>query len=152
MAAFLLFFAATPSFILSGLKMQKAGTNLKLAFWKKMSLGILGGIAGEVMSIAMYWLADSSWCRDMSSQGSYCDGQGPMVLVYTVPLSAILGSCDSMLWTCCSVAMPSNRSWASIFSYRGNNKALNVGFAIAVQIAYWTLFAFAVYLVTRNLL
>jgi hypothetical protein len=40
----------------------------------------------------------------------------------------------------------------SIFSYRGKNQARNVGFAVAVQVAYWAIFAFAVYLATRNLL
>ena len=56
LAAFLLFFAATPSFILSGLKMQNEGTGLRLGFWKKVSLGILGGIAGEITAFGIYRL------------------------------------------------------------------------------------------------
>jgi hypothetical protein len=89
LAAFPLFFAVTPSFILSGMKMQNKRTGLRLAFWKKASLGILGGIVGEIIAIAMYHPAESSWCNDMSAQGSYCGGQGPLVLILTVPLGAI---------------------------------------------------------------
>lgn len=152
LAAGLLFFTAAPSFILSGLKMQNVATDIRLAFWKKMSLGVLGGIIGEVMAIAMYCPAESSWCRDMSAQGSYCDGQGPMVLIFAIPLCAIVGSCASMLWTWYSLSIQANHPWASVFSYCGGSRTVNVRFAIAIQTVYWATFAFAVYLWTRNLL
>lgn len=152
--AFLLLFAAIPSFILSGLNMswKNLGIDRKLSFWKKVFLGILGGFAGEIAAIAVLPLAESKWCRNMSAQGSHCDGQGPLVLIFTVPLCAILGSCASMLWTWISVGIPAHKPWASIFSYSGRNRALNVAFAVAIQALYWAIFALATYLQTRNLL
>lgn len=151
---FLLLFTVVPSFIFSGLKMswQKAGIDRKLTFWKKLFLGILGGFAGEITAIAVYPLAESKWCREMSAQGSYCDGQGVLVLIFTVPLCAMIGSCASMLWTWVSMGIRANHPWASVFSYCGRNRALNVGFAAAVQVLYWTIFALAAYRLTRNLL
>jgi uncharacterized membrane protein HdeD (DUF308 family) len=151
-AAFLLFFAVTPSFILSGLKMQNEATGLKLGFWKKVFLGILGGIVGEITAIAMFYPAESSWCRDMYAKGSYCDGQGPLVLILTIPLCAILGSCASILWTWYSLRIRANNPWASVFSYCGRNRTLNVGIAIAIQALYWAIFALAIYHYTRSLL
>lgn len=115
-------------------------------------LGILGGLVGEITAIAIFPSAESNWCRDMSAQGSYCDGQGPLVLIPTVPLCAILGSCASIFWTWYSLRIRANAPWASVFSYCGRNRALNVGFAVAVQAVYWAIFALAVYLYTRNLL
>ena len=132
--------------------MQNEETNLRLAFWKKVSLGILGGIIGEITAIAMYRPAESSWCKDMSAQGSYCDGQGPLVLILTVPLCAIFGSCASMLWTWYSLGISANNPSVSVFSYRGKNRLLNVVIAVAVQAGYWAFFALAVYRLTRNLL
>ncbi len=162
LTATLLFITVFPSLILmaatrvilSSLKMspQNDGTNLRLGFWKRVFLGILGGLVGEITAIAVYLPAESKWCRDMSAQGSYCDGQGPLVLILTVPLCAILGSCVSLLWTWCSLGIRANNPWASVFSYCGRNRALNVGLAVAVQAVYWATFALAVYRLTRNLL
>ncbi len=161
-AAFLLFFAATPSLILlaaaryivSRLEMspQNEATGFKLGFWKKVLLGIIGGIVGEITAVAMFYPAESSWCRDMYAQGSYCDGQGPLVLILTIPLCAILGSCAAILWTWYSLRIRANNPWASIFSYCGRNRALNVGLAVSFQTVYWAIFALTVYLYTRNLL
>jgi hypothetical protein len=57
-----------------------------------------------------------------------------------------------MLWTWYSLRIPANKPWASVFSYRGKNRALNVGFAVAVQAVYWAIFALTVYRLSRNLL
>lgn len=152
LAAFLLFFAVAPSFILSGLKMQNVTTGLKLAFWKKMFLGILGGIVGEITAIVMFYPAESSWCRDLYARGSYCDGQGPFILILTVPLCAIIGSCASILWTWYSLGIRANSPWASVFSYCGGNRTLNIGIAVAVQAVYWAIFAWTIYLFSCNLL
>jgi hypothetical protein len=151
---FLLVFTVIPSFILSGLKMswQNDGIDRKLAFWKKFLLGILGGFAGEITGVAVFPSANSNWCRDMSAQGSHCDGQGGLVLIFTVPLCAIIGSCASILWTWISVTIPAKKPWASIFNYGGGNRAMNVVFAVAVQALYWAIFALAIYRFTRNLL
>jgi uncharacterized membrane protein HdeD (DUF308 family) len=161
-AAFLLFFAVTPSLALLGAARyivscletspKDEATGLKLGFWKKVFLGILGGIVGEITAIAMFYPAESSWCRDMYAQGSYCGGLEPLVLILTVPLCAILGSCASILWTWYSLRIRSNNPWASVFSYCGRNRALNVGFAVAFQAVYLAIFALAVYLLTRDLL
>jgi hypothetical protein len=132
--------------------MQNVGTDLRLAFWKKVSLGVLGGIVGEITAIAMYRPAESSWCRDMSAQHSYCDGQGSLVLILTVPLCAIFGSCISMLWTWYSIGLPADNPWVSVFSYRGKNRVMNVGFAAAIQAIYWLIFALSVYRLTRSVL
>ena len=161
-AAFLLFFAATPPLILLAvaryvvsrleISPQNQATGPKLSFWKKVFLGTLGGIVGEITAIAMLFPAESSWCKDMSAQGSYCDGQGPMVLILTVPLSAILGSCASIVWTWHSLHIRANNPWASVFCYCGRNRTLNVGIAIAIQALYWAIFALAIYHYTRSLL
>jgi hypothetical protein len=152
LAAFLLLFAVGPSFILSGLKMQIETTGLKLAFWKKLLLGVLGGLVGEVIAVAIFPAAESKWCTDMYARGSYCDGQGPLVCILTVPLCAIVGSCVSVLWTWYSLRIRANSPWASMFSYCGGNRTLNVGLALAVQAVYWAIFAWAIYLFTCSLL
>jgi hypothetical protein len=149
---YFLFFAGAPTFILSGLKMQNEPTGLRLTLGKKMLMGLLGGIAGEITAIAVFPLAESMWCKDMFAQGPYCDGQGPLVLIFTIPGCAILGSCTSMVWTWYSLHIPANKPWASAFSYRGGNRVLNIGFAVAVQVAYWAALAGAVCLTTRNML
>jgi hypothetical protein len=135
-AAFLLFFAATPSLILlaaaryvvSRLEVspQNEAMDLKLGFWKKEFLGILGGIVGEITAIAMFFQAQSIGCRDMYTKGTHCDGQAPLVLILTVPLCGILGSCASILWTWYSLRIRANNPWASVFSYCGRNRALNL--------------------------
>jgi hypothetical protein len=132
--------------------MRNAEGSLKLGFWKKISIGLLGGIAGEVAAFAVFFQAQSNWCRDMVAQGSYCDGQGPLVLILTVPLSAVVAATVSMLWTWASLAIPAQSPWASVFGYRGNNRLLNVALVLAVQAVYWAIFALAVYRLTRNLL
>jgi hypothetical protein len=161
-AALLLFFASTPPLVLLAasryvvsrleISPQNQASGLKLGFWKKVFLGTLGGIVGEITAFAMLFPAESSWCRDMSAQGSYCDGQGPMVLILTVPLSAILGSCASIVWTWSSLRIRASNPWASVFSYCGRNRSLNVRIAIAIQALYWAIFALAIYLYTRSLL
>jgi len=161
-AAFLLFPAVTTPLVLLGTARyiasyletspQNEATGPKLGFWKKVSLGILGGLVGEITAVAMLYPAGSSWCRDMYAQGSYCDGQGPLVLILTVPLCAVLGSCASVLWTWYSFRIRANNPCASVFSYCGRNRALNLGFAVAFQAVYWAIFALAMYLLTRNLL
>ena len=128
------------------------GTTVKLAFWKKVLLGSLGGFVGEILAVAVYPLAESAWCRDEFAQGSYCDGQGPLVLIFTLPLCAIVGSCVSMIWSWYSFGIRADTPWASVFSYCGSSRARNLGFAVAVQIMYWAIFARAVYLFTRSLL
>jgi hypothetical protein len=152
LVVFFLLPAITPSAILSFVKMQNKETGIKLVFWKKLLLGTLGGILGEVAAIAMYHPAESKWCSDEFARGSYCDGQGPLILVLTVPLFAILASCVSMLWTWYSLSIPASSRWASVFSYSGKNRALNAGFALAVQAVYWTIFTLAVYRLSRSLL
>jgi hypothetical protein len=152
LGVFLLLVFVAPSFILSGLKMQNEAAGVRLVFWKKMLLGIVGGLVGAVVAIAVYPLAESAWCRDMFAQGSYCDGQGPLIMGLTVPAFAIVGSCVSMLWTWCSLRIPANSPLASVFSFRGRNRALNVGLAAAVQLVYWAVFAWIVYGVSRSLL
>ena len=160
--AFLLFFAAAPSWILlavdsvisRGLKTppEDEATNPRLGFWKKVFLGFLGGLVGEITAMAVFPAAESKWCRDMYAQGSYCDGQGPLVCILTVPLCAIVGSCVSTLWTWYSLGIRANSPLASVFSYRGGNRALNVGLAVAVQAVYWAIFARIIYLFTCDLL
>ena len=162
LAVNLLFITVMPSLILLGISRvillmftapsEDERTHPKLAFWKKVLLGSLGGMIGEITAVAVYHSAESSWCRDMSAQGSYCDGQGIMVLFLTVPLGAILGGCISVLWTWYSLLIRATKPWASIFSYCGGNRALNLGFAAAVPIVYWAIFALAMYRLTRNLL
>ncbi|MGA3008863.1 MAG: hypothetical protein ABSD72_01250 [Terracidiphilus sp.] len=155
-------FAVIPSWILLAVSRvigwslktspQEEAADVRLGFWKNVFLGALGGFVGEVMAVAMLYPAESSWCRDMYAQGSYCDGQGPLVLILTVPLCAIIGSCTAIIWTWYSLGIRANNPWASVFSYRGRNRALNVGLVIAVQAVYWVIFAWAIYLFTRSLL
>ncbi len=143
-----------PSFILSFLKItwQCDGRSLKLSYWKKIILCGFGGLTGAIIAIAVFPFANSNWCRDMSAQGSHCDGQGGLILIITVPLCIVIGSCASILWTWISVAIPAQKPWASIFSYGGGNRAMNVAFAVAIQILYWTIFALITYSLTRSLL
>ena len=151
---FLLLCIVIPALVFSGLKVswKNEWREFKLGFWKKVILGILGGLAGEITAFAVFFLAESNWCKDMNSQGSHCDGQGPLVLILTVPLCGMIGSCASMLWTWVSIAIPANKPWASVFSYSGGNRAPNIGSTVAVQALYWAIFALAVYHLTRNLL
>jgi len=145
---------AAARYIVSCLKTppQNDAPRLKLGFWKKVFLGFLGGLVGEITAIAIFPSAESKWCSDMYAQGSYCDGQGPLVCILTVPLCAILGSCAAILWTWYSLRIRANSPWASVFRYSGGNRAANVGLAVAVQTVYWAIFAWAIYVFTCNLL
>ena len=151
LATFFVLPAITPSVILS-LVMQNKQAAMKLAFWKKVLLGTLAGFVGEVAAIGMYFRAESKWCSDEFARGSYCDGQGPLILVFTVPLFAIVASCVCLLWTWYSLRLPANSRWASVFSYSGPNRASNTGFALAVQAVYWAIFVLAAYRLSRFLL
>ena len=131
---------------------QNVAIRPTLAFWKKLLLGTLGGVIGEVIAIAVYRPAEESWCRDMAAQGSYCDGPGPLILIVTVPLCGIIGSCVATVWTWFSLRVSPESPYASVVSYRGENRALNVAIAVAIQLCYWSLFALAAYRVTRGLL
>lgn len=131
---------------------QNAGVNQKLHFWKKLLLGIAGGFIAEIVAIAVYSPAEARWCREMAARGSYCDGQGVLILIFTVPLGAILGSFISLLWTWCSLRIPASSPWASVFTYSGKNRALHLGLALAIQIAYWSIFTLAAYLQACDLL
>jgi hypothetical protein len=150
--SWILFHGAHILFPISEERQGNDGIKKGQGAWKQVLLGTLGGFAGEVAAIAIYPTAESTWCRDMSAQGSYCDGQGPMVLILTVPLFAILGSCISLLWTSYGGHVPAESPRASVFSYRGGDRVLNIGFAVAVQATYWTIFTLAAYLLTRSLL
>jgi hypothetical protein len=132
--------------------MQNTETGTGLAFWKKAVLGTLGGLVGTGAAIGVYYPAESKWCSDMFAQGSYCSGQGVLVLGITVPLCAVVASSISMLWTWYSIRIPPNAPWASVFSYSGRNRARNVACAVAIQAVYWAVFAFASYRLTLNLL
>jgi hypothetical protein len=123
-----------------------------LAFWKKLLLGTLGGAMGEVVAISVYGPAESSWCREMSARGSHCDGQGPLILIFTIPICALLGSCVSTIWTAYSLRTPAQKTHASVFIYRGEKRALNVAVAITIQTVHWTVFAFAAYHLTLDML
>ncbi|MDR3741531.1 MAG: hypothetical protein P4L40_21140 [Terracidiphilus sp.] len=123
-----------------------------LAFWKKLLLGMLGGAIGEVVAVSVCGPAISSWCRDLSAQGYNCDGQGSLILVFTIPLCAVLGSSLSTIWTWYSLRIPAERAYGSVFRYRGVKRALNVAVAIAIQAVYWSLFAFAAYQLTLGML
>lgn len=123
-----------------------------LPFWKKLLLGTLGGAIGEVVAISVCSPALSRWCRDLSAQGYSCDGQGSLILIFTIPVCALLGSCVSTVWTMYSLRIPAQKAHASVFTYRGENRALNVAVAIAIQAAYWSLFALAGYRLSLGML
>jgi len=143
LAAVLLLLPMVPSFVLSLLKMRNEAANVNLAFWKKFGLGEVGGLVGAIASIAALYSAEPQWCADMSAKGSYCDGQGGLILIFTLPVATVVGVIVAMLWSWSSLRISANSPWTSVFSYRGENRAKNVGIAIAIQIAYWAIFFLA---------
>ncbi|HEX8713115.1 MAG TPA: hypothetical protein VF730_14645 [Terracidiphilus sp.] len=145
LAAFFLLPAVTPSVIFSFIRMQNKETGIKLAYWKKLALGALAGFIGEVVAIGMFFSALSKICRYELARGSYCSGEEPLILVFAVPLCAVVASCISMFWTWRSMRIRSNSRWASVFSYSGKDRAMNAGCAVIVQAIFWASFTFAVY-------
>jgi hypothetical protein len=115
---------------------------------------MLGGLVGGITAIAVFSPAQSAWCQAESARGSYCDGDGPMLLfALTIPLGAVVASSIAVLWTWFSFLIPADRLYASVFTYRGDRRGLNVGIALAVQAVYWSIFAVALYALTlRELL
>ena len=128
-----------------GMVLQSRDKNRKWTFWRDVLLGALGGLAAETAAIATFFPALSRWCWDSSVRGSYCNGFEVFALLFIVPFCAIFGSSVSMLWTWYSRRMPANNVWASVFTYSGRHRALNLALAIVVQAVYWALFALAVY-------
>jgi hypothetical protein len=140
-----------PSLIFSGLGMRNEETSKRLSYWKKVSIGMLGGVVGGITAIAVFFPAQSAWCTAESAKGSYCDGDGPMLLVaLTIPVGSFVASSIAVLWTWFSFLIPADRHSASVFTYRGDLRGLNVGIALAVQSVYWSIFAVALYRLTLS--
>jgi hypothetical protein len=149
----LVFFVFSIAFTVLLLKTQNEEVGLELALWKKVLLGVLGGLSGAIAAIVVVDPAVSAWCRELYSKGWQCNGGlGSLFVIFTVPFGAILGSGVSVLWTRWTIRVPATRPWASVFSYCGRNRALNIGIAIAVQAIYWTIFVWVMYLISLKLL
>ena len=121
-------------------------------FWRRLGFAVFGAFLAEIIAVLVYGLAESKWCRDMFARGTYCDGQGPMILILIVPLCAILASCISSGWTWYSLRASVQSPRAPILSYRGSNRMLNIGFVVTVQALYWSTFTLAIYFLTLHLL
>ncbi len=130
--------------------MQNEDAHRELTYWKKVSLGMLGGIVGGITAFAVFFPAQSAWCRAEEANGSYCRDGAMILFALTVPLSVVLGSIISLLWTWFSLLIPADCLYASVFSYCGDGRKLNAGIALAVQAFYWSSFAIALYRFTLS--
>jgi hypothetical protein len=124
----------------------------RLTFWKKLGLATFGALLAELIAVLAYTPAEAKWCADMTARGTYCDGQGPMILIFSVPLCAVLASCISSSWSWYRLRPSAKSPWAAVFSYRSPIGILNIGVAVAIQMLYWGIFALTTYWFTLHLL
>jgi hypothetical protein len=111
-----------------------------------VTLGLLGGLAGEISAICSLSFGEWWVCR---TEHQLCnDGQGGMALIFTIPALSLFGSIITLLWTWASLRIPADMPWASVFSYSGTRRSLNWICAIAIQLIFWSLLTFAVFRLT----
>ncbi len=103
-------------------------------------LGLIGGIAGECMAVFSLFLSTELSCI---RGGQLChDGQAGMELMLTVPLFSLLGSVVAILWTRLTLQFSSQKIYASIFTYAGPSRTLNLSVSLASVFAMWLISAF----------
>jgi hypothetical protein len=109
-------------------------------------LGLLGGRTGELVAVGSLSLGEWWVCY---TQHQLCnDGQGGMALIVTLPALSFLGSAFALLWTWVSLRIPATLPMTSVFRYSGPSRLLNWVCAIAIQLIFWPLLAFAVFRMT----
>jgi hypothetical protein len=109
-------------------------------------IGLLGGLAGEFVAVSSLVIGEWWICY---TQHQLCnDGQGGIVLVFTIPALSLMGGTVALIWTRISLRIPAERPWASVFRYSGPSRLINWSFAIAIQLIFWTLFMVGFYRLT----
>ena len=109
-------------------------------------LGILGGIAGAIVAVGTLAGSEQWICY---SQHQLCnDGQGGILLIFTLPFFSIVCSSIALVWTSWSFRIPEESAWASIFRYSGKRRTLNWLCAVTTQIVFWSFFTAAVFRIT----
>jgi hypothetical protein len=98
-------------------------------------LAVLGGIAGDFAAVDSRAIGEWWICR---TQHRLCnEGQGGLMLIFSVPVLAVLGALVAWGWTWLSLRIPPHQPWASIFCYRGSLRWLNLLLALIIPTAFW---------------
>ncbi len=111
-------------------------------------LSILGGLAGTFSAVSA--LIVGEWWLCYSEKQLCYDGQGDLVLIFTVPVLAFCGALASLFWTWFTLRLAPTRLWASFFRYSGPNRLLNRAYSLLVPIFLWLFTTYAVYRITLH--
>jgi hypothetical protein len=98
-------------------------------------LGLIGGFAGECMAVCSLFFATEWSC--FKGQQLCHDGQAGMELMFTIPFFAVLGSIVAILWTRLTLRFSPQKIYASILTYAGPSRTLNLSASMAFVFAMW---------------
>jgi len=113
-------------------------------------ISILGGFAGSLSSIISIY-STSKW-EGYLHPHSIQDGQSPMVIVFTLPICTLTGSILALCWARIIRRVPTDRLWASIFRYSGENRIGNCALAILFLLFYFALILAIGFFITWQIL
>ena len=100
-------------------------------------LGILGGIAGEIVAVNSLFFA-GWWSCHRGSELCH-DEQSWMLLMFSLPALSFFGSLLSLTWTWFTLGINTREPFASVFLYEGPNRFLNRVVALGIQLIFWPL-------------
>jgi len=111
-------------------------------------LGILGGIAGEIIAVNSLFLAGWWSCQKGSE---LCHDEQPwMLLMFSLPGLSFFGSLLSLTWTWFTLGINTSKPFASVFVYDGPNRFLNRVAALCIQLIFWPLALLVLTLMTPS--
>jgi hypothetical protein len=105
--------------------------------WQYVVAGLLGGVAGEFCGVGSLFL--SLWLSCLGKGQSCNTAQGDMGLMITLPAGAFFGSLLGIGWTWVTLRISPESPWSSVWCYSGPSRIQNWIYAIAIQIAFWSL-------------
>src|SRR6266568_1202223 len=111
--------------------------------WQYLVVSLLGGFAGVVTTIVAT-VAEVDW--DCSHRGRDChDGQSGMIMMLTVPFMFVLGILASLIWTWITCRVPSNRLFASVFTYSGSRPWTNGILSLLLAVCLWIAIGYVIF-------
>jgi hypothetical protein len=109
-------------------------------------LGTAGGCGGAI--VALLTLVGALEWECYTRHFGCNDGQGGIMLIFTVPCFAIVCSSLALVWTSLSFRIPEASIWASVFRYSGERRLMNWLCALAIQASFWGILVAVVFRMT----
>lgn len=104
--------------------------------WQYAVAGLLGGVVGEFCGTGSLFLSFWLSCRNQPQCNT---AQGDMGLIVVVPVGSIIGCLLALFWTRFTLRIPEGSPWSSVSRYTGRSRFQNWAYAIALQVAFWSL-------------